>query len=116
VSSDLSREEVDAYAGMTIRSESQGTIAQLAEQLRCTMDALEQAEAALAAQYREGFKDGQMAQARHDGVDYCAEPKPAGRHDWQPTSPGCFTCSHCGGTAVGNLESFGSACSGERSS
>ena len=44
------------------------------------------------------------------------EPKPAGCHDWQPTSPGCFTCSHCGGTAVGNLESFGSACSGERSS
>ena len=78
MSSDLSREEVDAYAGMTIRSESQGTIAQLAEQLRCTMDALEQAEAALAAQYREGFKDGQMAQARHDGVDYCPEPKPAG--------------------------------------
>ena len=40
----------------------------------------------------------------------------AGRHDWQPTSPGCFTCTACGGTAVGNLESFGGACSGERSS
>ena len=42
-----------------------------------------------------------------------AEPKPAGRHDWQPTSPGCFTCTACGGTAVGNLESFGGACSGK---
>ena len=30
----------------------------------------EKAEAALGEQYREGFKDGQMAQAKHDGVDY----------------------------------------------